>query len=125
MSALLAKIFGIYFASIGFSILFNPSQFKSVVKDLLNDRHFLFLSGIMSLFIGAFVVSAHNIWTAGWPVIVTIIGWWGLAKGLLLLCDLNSVRYFSFIIDRTTVFYRALGAIELLIGAFLLYHGIK
>jgi hypothetical protein len=42
---------------------------------------------IISLAMGVLIILGHNVWSGGaLPVVVTLVGWSILAKGLLLLC---------------------------------------
>ncbi len=85
---------------------------------------FLFFSGIIALLLGAFVISVHNIWTAGWPVVITVIGWLSLIKGIWLLFYPSLAESFSFMFKNTSVYFRVNGILILLLGMFLLYHGL-
>ncbi|MEI6710821.1 MAG: hypothetical protein WCK88_00710 [bacterium] len=38
----------------------------------------------MAIIIGALMIYVHNIWVADWTVLVTIIGWTALIKGIWL-----------------------------------------
>ena len=43
------------------------------------------VNGMMALSFGALVVAFHNVWT--WPaIIITLIGWGQVLKGVLHLC---------------------------------------
>src|SRR5262249_16278009 len=44
----------------------------------------VFLEGLLSLNCGALVVAFHNVWT-GLPVVVTVLGWGMVLKGLVRL----------------------------------------
>jgi hypothetical protein len=50
-----------------------------------------YLNGIILFTAGLAIVRAHNRWVAGWPVLVTLAGWFGLALGLfrILLPELQ------------------------------------
>jgi uncharacterized membrane protein YhaH (DUF805 family) len=41
-----------------------------------------YLSGTLFLVAGLATVRAHNHWTRGWPVLVTLVGWFGVVAGL-------------------------------------------
>ena len=47
------------------------------------SRGMLFLAGIMALVTGLVIVNTHNVWVAGWPVIITIFGWLAIAGGVV------------------------------------------
>jgi len=42
----------------------------------------VYLSGTLFLVAGLATVRAHNRWTGGWPVLVTVIGWFAVFLGL-------------------------------------------
>lgn len=50
---------------------------------LLGDRSFTFLSGYIALIIGLVTVILHNVWVADWRVVITILGWVTLIKGVV------------------------------------------
>jgi hypothetical protein len=45
----------------------------------------LYLGGAMALSAGMVIVTFHNIWSGGWVVLLTIIGWLAIVKGCLIL----------------------------------------
>jgi hypothetical protein len=42
----------------------------------------VYLSGTLLFVAGLSIVRAHNRWTAGWPVLVTLTGWFAFLLGL-------------------------------------------
>ena len=44
-----------------------------------------FMDGFLNLPLGAFIVGFHNIWS-GIPVVLTLLGWGFLLKGLIRFC---------------------------------------
>lgn len=58
----------------------------AIIESSVADGPVMFTLAIISLGGGAAVVVGHNHWSGGaLPVVVTLIGWLSLAKGLLLL----------------------------------------
>jgi hypothetical protein len=41
-----------------------------------------YLNGILLFLGGLSIVRVHNHWRGGWPVIVTLVGWFGIVGGL-------------------------------------------
>jgi hypothetical protein len=70
------------FVAIGIAMLVNRSQFPEMIGQLAQNQGLIFLSGILSLLGGLAIVRVHNIWTGGWPVIVTVLGWLAIIGGL-------------------------------------------
>jgi hypothetical protein len=56
------------------------------VNPHLYDRQIppvVYLSGTLLLIAGLSIVRAHNRWSRGWPVVVTLTGWFAMLLGLL------------------------------------------
>ncbi|MHC4264757.1 MAG: hypothetical protein ACYSUK_02360 [Planctomycetota bacterium] len=79
------KLFGLVYLAVGSGILVNPEYYKNLFQEFAEKCCVMYLSGIMSLSIGFLLVTFHNIWAWEWSVILTIIGWLALIKGLVIL----------------------------------------
>lgn len=68
------------------SALFRPHFLRDVTDDLAQASPLvrLFFS-MVAIGGGLAIVLTHNVWVAGWPLIITLIGWGGLIKGVLAL----------------------------------------
>jgi len=42
----------------------------------------VYLDGTLLFVAGLAIVRAHNVWSLGWPVLITLVGWFGIAGGL-------------------------------------------
>lgn len=123
MSIILAKLLGLYFLAIGLGFLLNPERLREVFPEAIKDRGFMFFGAIFALFVGAAIISVHNIWTLNWSLIITLLGWWSLLKGFLLLSYPKFADFFSFMQNRSDLFYRSLCLLYIVLGLFLLYKG--
>jgi uncharacterized protein YjeT (DUF2065 family) len=124
MSMLLANILGIYFFTIGLSIMLRPQQFKKM-EQFVKDDSAMLLGAIIGILFGAVIISLHNIWIMGWPVIITILGWWSLIKGFGIMTFPSFLERFTFFFGRSDSFYRITGLLYAAVGAFLLFHGMQ
>lgn len=122
-SIFFAKAFGIYFLVVGLALFFNSLRFRQWYDDILRTEHLTLLGGAMALIIGSFVVAAHNLWVPDWRMIITIIGYWSVAKGAGLLIIPNFVQIFKPIISANDVSYRVGGIVWFIIGLILFYFG--
>lgn len=43
----------------------------------------VYLSGVLLFVAGLFTVRAHNRWSGGWPVLISLLGWLAAALGLV------------------------------------------
>jgi uncharacterized protein YjeT (DUF2065 family) len=123
MTEILAKILGFYYLAVGITFLLNPARFREVYQAMIKNDAFLYLSGVCALFLGAFIVSVHNIWIFEWPVLITIIGWLILIKGFGLLTYQKFAQKFSFMLRKSDAFYKRLGIFLIFFGLFFLYQG--
>lgn len=74
---------GIVMLVAGVSAFLHPSYFHSVIGNYTSNPALMFINGVIMLVIGSFIVLNHNIWVQDWAVVVTIIGWLAIARGLL------------------------------------------
>ncbi len=76
-----------WYCIIFFLILsFNPQKIKEIIDDL-QDQKFTILISFICITVGLINVLIHNIWEANVSIIVTIIGWISLIKGILLFAN--------------------------------------
>lgn len=125
ISKFLGKVLGIYLIIVSLALLVNMEQFASNVNGLLSNSPLMFTTGFFTVILGVLMVVAHNIWQWNWRVIITIIGWIALLKGLSILFYPAWINQTSTLfIQNTTVAYIA-GAIDLVLGLVLCYFGFR
>jgi hypothetical protein len=82
----LAKLIGIYCILIGLAMAVHEQATLHAVIELVQNAALLYVFGLIVVAAGLAIILSHNIWSGGaLPVIVTIIGWLTLVKGLLFL----------------------------------------
>jgi len=47
-----------------------------------NSAPLVYLNGLLLFVAGLSIVRVHNLWTRGWPVMVTLVGWAAILLGL-------------------------------------------
>lgn len=120
-STFLAQLFGLLYTVIGVSIFMDSLRFRQLISDMQKANPLtLYLAGVTSLVVGFSIITFHNVWTPDWRGLITLIGWIALAKGVLMLLQPS-------ILLKNAVFWQnklmTAGAIVLLLGLFLGYHG--
>ncbi len=88
-SIYIARIMAIAYLSISIAMFVDPKFYTEMIKDFFKAKHSLYLGGLMALIIGYVIIASHNIWT-GWPIIITLLGWMALFKGVFLLAFPNT-----------------------------------
>jgi len=90
----IARIFGLCYLILGAGFVFNRKAFQRVMEDFCKNAALLFYGGLLALVIGIVIILTHNVWVANWTVIITIIGWFALIKGIWIIVFPNTVQKF-------------------------------
>jgi hypothetical protein len=78
----------------------------------------VFLEGLLSLNFGALVVAFHNVWTR-LPVVITVLGWAMVLKGLVRLAAPGlGLRVYQRVAPERAWHFRAAGVVALALSAF-------
>ncbi len=81
-SKLIAGFIGPLLMAMGTAMLINRSLFPAMIAQLAQNYGLIFLSGILSLLAGIAIVRVHNVWSGGWRIIVTVLGWLAVVGGV-------------------------------------------
>lgn len=84
-SVFLARVIGLFGAISVFGILAHYKENLAIEEKAARNPTLLFLSSFVAIFLGVLVVVSHQVWTADWRVVITILGWAMLLKGVLRL----------------------------------------
>lgn len=82
-SIFLAKVVGLSGAISTLAIIIRYRAFTEMEEQASKNPIILYLSGFTIVVLGSLLVSSHQVWTGDWRVIITIIGWALLVKGVL------------------------------------------
>ena len=115
---MIAGLMGPTLLAIGIAMLVNARHFPEMAKQIGNDPGLIFVSGILA---GLAIVRVHNVWSGGWRVVVTVLGWLAVISGILrMLLPFWAASIASSLGQSSTpVIIGAL--VPLLVGAFLSY----
>jgi hypothetical protein len=72
---------------------------------------------------GLAIVRAHNVWTRGWPILVTILGWLAVLGGLVRMLFPIRLAAIAASLGQNTGLIIGAAVILLVIGAFLSLKG--
>lgn len=84
ISNYLALLWGITILVVSFAILIKPKLLERLFAEAKNKAIMSFW-GAITLVVGITMVFVHNVWVLDWRVVITIIGWLTLIKGLDIL----------------------------------------
>jgi len=121
----LSKLFGSYYIFAALSMVLHKQSFVETVTAVLHNSLVMFIVSIITLLGGLALVLAHNFWSSGaLAVVVTLVGWITLVKGLLFLFLTPEMEAELFL---TNLHYAQLfylyTAISFVLGVYLAYGG--
>jgi hypothetical protein len=119
----IARIFGLCYLIIGAGLLFNRKAFQRVMEDFCKNAALVFFAGVFALVVGIVIILAHNVWVAHWSVIITIIGWAGLIKGIWIIVFPDSVSKFMQAYQKNEKFLLVHSFVALAFGVVLAFFG--
>ncbi|MBU1726052.1 MAG: hypothetical protein KJ880_00250 [Candidatus Omnitrophica bacterium] len=122
-SVFIARIFGLCYLIIGAGFLFNRKAFEQVMEDFCKNAAVVFYGGLLALVIGVVIILTHNVWAANWTVIITIIGWLALIKGIWLIVFPNTVYKFMQAYQKNKSMQIIHPIVALILGAILSFLG--
>lgn len=118
----LADIFGGLLILVGLSA-FNRSYITAGIGEMARSKALTFLTGLFTFVIGVASVSFYHAWSSDWRVVITIISWLTVLKGVFItLFPTTSMAFYSKII--TSALLTVVGVIAVLLGLILLYLGV-
>lgn len=120
----LSRLLGLYFLLFALSMVVQHRAPVDMVTVLMHDRLLIYVIGIILVFAGLAMVLGHNVWSGGvLPVVVTVVGWLALGKGLFFLFAPPDAAFFA--LFRYDELFFAYLAYVTAFGAYLTYAGFK
>lgn len=123
----LSRLLGLYCLIIGCAMLAHRTFTLDAVDALLHDPPLLYVLGVLLLFAGLAMILVHNRWRGGpAPVIVTLIGWLTLLKGVVLVGLLPVSANDLYLVQlRFVQLYYFYAVVTLAAAAYLTYQGFR
>jgi uncharacterized protein YjeT (DUF2065 family) len=123
ISIIFARFLGLLYVAVGLGLLFNKNYYQKIFSDFLNNVAMLYIGGILALIFGFLLVTYHNVWVGSWVVIITVIGWLALMKGIfILVCPSLMQRFVQYLLNKPK-FLQIEGVFALILGLVLGYFG--
>jgi len=123
----LSRLIGLYCILIGLSMMIRGQATVETVTALLQNPVMTLILGVITLAAGLALVLAHNVWSGGaLAIVVTLVGWMALAKGLFFLFLPHEMEAGLFLgqLHYRQLFY-VYSAISLVLGFYLTYGGFR
>jgi len=121
-SLFLAKVIGLVSVISATAVMFRYKESLAFDEEATKSPLFTYVSGFLILILGALLVVSHSVWVFDWRLVITILGWLVLFKGIGRIFFPRAVGrliekkkdHRSFILGEVVV---------LLLGLYLLYYG--
>ena len=81
ISLFFAQLWGSFFVIFGALFIITRQLGKTI--ELTENRAFVISTGYITLLMGLVTVILHNVWVADWRVVITILGWATVVKGIM------------------------------------------
>jgi hypothetical protein len=121
----IARVIGPLFVVLGAGILLNWSLYAAMIAEAVRIPTFIYLSGILTFTAGAAILNCYRAWTAGWRVIVTVLGWVFLIAGVIRIVLPRLTMTLATALYSGTAALAIAGVIVLILGAFLSFKAYR
>lgn len=81
VSIFFARLWGSFFLIFGLLFIITRQLGRTI--EMTDDKAFVISTGYITLLMGLVTVILHNLWVADWSVVITILGWSTLIKGIM------------------------------------------
>jgi len=125
LSLLIAKIAAVIYLSASLAGFISRDYYRRLSEDMYRNAGLTYMMGFLAVIVGFLIVHYHNLWGKDWTVLITMIGWLALMKGVLIIVFPKFVQRLSksFLTDRALQIYPYVTLIVgLLFGYFGFFH---
>jgi hypothetical protein len=122
-SIFLARLLGPTLLLVAAGFLLNRKSLDALARELLGSAVFVILFGVIDFAIGLAIVLTHNVWTADWRVLITLLGWLLILRGAARTLAPDQVKAFATRMLKNKTAVTASLAVALVLGLVLSYFG--
>ncbi len=123
----LSRLLGLFFLICGLSMIVHKQVFTDALATLPGNPVAMWLMSMVISLAGLAMVLVHNVWSkCPLVVIVTLLGWLTLIKGIAyLFLPTRWLEGFFQAVLNNGVYVYSVAAFLLVLGAYLTYEGFK
>lgn len=85
LSILIARIMAVIYLSASLGGFFSQDYYRRLSDDMYKNAGLTYMIGFLAVVVGFLIVHYHNLWGRDWTVLITVIGWLALIKGVLII----------------------------------------
>ena len=120
LTLFLAKFWGSLLMLLG--AMSVSAGFLKKVIEYTEDKTITVSTGYITMLLGLVTVVAHNVWVWDWPVVITVLGWSTLIKGVMKVGFPSQINKQAQMFKGQSTLW---GVAIFLIGAFIFWIGVK
>lgn len=127
-SYVFANFLGLYLLILGLVIMTRYEYYTALLRSVKLTPFNMLVTGMLTIFFGLFLIEHHNVWILKPRLLLTLLSWWILLKGLVIILFPEAMieLYYRWINPKRVlggaIFCIILGAFMVFDGARLLYH---
>lgn len=95
LSKLIARMASVIYLSASLGAFFSTDYYRKIADDLFSNSALTYVTGFITFIIGFLIVTYHNTWAKSWVVLITILGWLAMVKGICLIAFPQFVHMLS------------------------------
>jgi len=122
-SIFLARLLGPVVFVLGLSLAINHAVYRTMAVEFVASRSLVYLAGTAALTGGLAIVLSHNVWTADWRIIITLMGWVATLAGVVRLMFPDLVKRMGRDMFGNSRPILITGIVWIVLGAILIYAG--
>lgn len=84
-SILIAKIIAVVYLSASLGGFFSRHYYRRLAEDMYKNAALTYMMGFVTVIVGSLIVLHHNLWLGDWRVLITMVGWLALIKGVSII----------------------------------------
>lgn len=119
ISLFFAQLWGAFFVIFG--VLFIVTKQLGKTIEMTDNKAFVISTGYITLLMGLTTVILHNLWVADWRVVITLLGWSTVIKGIMKIGFPESIHTQA---QRFKVKQTLSAMFLLILGVWLLWMGL-
>ena len=119
----LARWMGLYITIMCLLVLIRLEHVRTLADTFKKNPAFMALSGSVSLLLGTLLVALHPQFVANWTVLITIIGYLSILKGILRLFGNGWCSKWCSVTQQNEKFLVGWSIVWLVVGLVLIWFG--
>ena len=123
LTAYVAQLLGVYLLLSGVLMIVREQAMMLLVPKFVDSPPFLYFLGSLRVLIGLAIVLAHNMWTGTVGMVIYVVGWLTILRGIaMLVLPLETEQKILAVFSRGNVWYTT-AIVAIVLGGWLAYAG--